>query len=139
MKYIRKNEKIFLRIDKGEEIIESIKAVLDKENVLCGSVSGIGATDNFEVGIFNLETKKYDSFSFSDNHEINCLCGNITAFENKPYIHLHITCTGKGCNVVGGHLLKAIISVTSEIVIDIIDISIKREHNAELNFNQVKF
>lgn len=139
MNYIKNKDKLFLRIDKGEEIIECIKKVAEKENIKSASISGIGATDNFEVGIFNLESKNYNKFSFDDNHEINSLCGNITSFENKPYIHLHITCVNKECKFVGGHLLKANISITSEIVINILDIELNRKHNSELNFNQIDF
>lgn len=139
MKYFRKNNKLFLRIDKDEEIIDCIKKVAENENIKSASISGIGATDDFEVGVFNLENKNYEKFSFKENHEINSLCGNITTFENKPYIHLHITCTNKDCRVVGGHLLKAKISITSEIVVDILDIEVTRKHNNELNFNQIEF
>lgn len=139
MNYVRKNDKIFLRIDKGEEIIETIKTVCAKEMISTASVSGIGATDNFEVGVFNLDAKKYDAYHFNTNHEINNVCGNVTSLDGKPYIHLHITCAGKNCKIVGGHLLKAVISITGELVIDVVDAKVTRKYNEELSINQITF
>ena len=59
MEYKRQGEQIFIRLDKGEEILSCVKDVCCKENVKAGSISGIGATDNFTVGVFNIKEKRY--------------------------------------------------------------------------------
>ena len=113
MEYNRFGDKLFLRLDKGDEIVDSVRAAATAENITAGSVSGIGATDDFTVGVFGLEKKAYDEFSFSGNHEITSLVGNISFTDGKPYVHLHIICAGKGGNTVGGHLIKAVVSLTA--------------------------
>ena len=138
MEYKRFDNVITLRLDKGDDIAESVYRVAEKEGVKAGKVSGIGATDNFTVGVFDILKKGYERFDFRDNHEINALTGNITEKDGKPYIHLHITATGKDCKVVGGHLLKGVISLTGEIIITVIGGEISREFDEDLGINRWK-
>ena len=135
MEYKRIKDRIFLRLEKGEEICASIKEVAKKENVAAAAVSGIGATDDFTVGVFDTEKKAYEEYAFSGNHEINAIVGNVSEKDGEPYVHLHITCTGKGAKVVGGHLLSGVISLTAEIVIDVSGCAIGRKRDDALCIN----
>ena len=139
MEYKRYSDKTVIRLDKGEDIIESLIAVAREENIKAGVFSGIGATDSFEIGVFSLEKQDYDRFSFSENHEITELSGNITTVEGKPYIHAHINCASHDGKIVGGHLFKARISLTCEIFITEVDGEISREFDEELRINRLKF
>jgi len=139
MEYKRYGGVIALRLDKGDDITESVYTVAEKEGVKAAKVSGIGATDDFTVGVFDIAKKEYEKFVFSGNHEINALDGNITEKDGKPYIHLHITATGKGGKVVGGHLIKGVISLTGEIIITVTDGKITREYDETLGINRWKF
>jgi len=139
MQYKRFDNRIALRLDKDDEILSCLIAVAEKENINAASFSGIGATDNFTVGIFSLEKQTYEKFAFSGNHEITTLTGNISFVDNKPYIHSHITCAGDDAAVIGGHLLEGIISLTCEIFIDVIDGQIGRKHDEALNINRFNF
>ena len=96
MEYKRYGDKIALRLDKGDDISESLCSLAKAEKITAASVTGIGATDDFTVGIFDLKTGKYDEFSFAENHEITALIGNIAEKDGNPYVHVHITCAKKG-------------------------------------------
>ena len=136
MLYKREGNTIILRLDKGDEMIESVRAVAKRENVFAAKVSGIGATDDFTVGVFDTDIGEYEKFEFRGGHEINSLTGNISEKDGEPYIHLHITCTGKNCKVVGGHLISGVISLTGEIFISIIDYKIPRKFDDSLGINR---
>ncbi|MEG9430188.1 MAG: DUF296 domain-containing protein [Christensenellaceae bacterium] len=139
MEYKRYGGVIALRLDKGDDITESVYKVAEKEGVKAAKVSGIGATDDFTVGVFDIAKKEYEKFVFNGNHEINALDGNITEKDGKPYIHLHITATGKGGKVVGGHLIKGVISLTGEIIITVSDGKVSRAFDETLGINRWKF
>lgn len=139
MEYKRFGDKIYLRLDKGDDITESVFKVAKAENVQAAQVSGIGATDEFTVGVFDVAKKKYNEYVFKGNHEINALTGNITEKDGEPYIHLHITATGGGCKIVGGHLIKGVISLTGEIIITVSDGKVSREFDGALGINRWKF
>ena len=139
MEYKRYGDKIVLRLDKNDEVISCLKTVAEKENITAASVEGIGATDNFTVGVFDLDKKTYERFSYSGNHEINVIAGNLTVVDDKPYIHAHITCTGRDGKVVGGHLFECFISLTCELVISLVDGEITRAFDPSVGINVLSF
>ena len=139
MEYKRYQNFIALRLDKGDDIGACIYKVAELEQIKTANVSGIGATDNFTVGVFDINKKEYEKFIFRGNHEINAISGNISEKDGKPYIHLHITATGSGGKVVGGHLIKGVISLTGEIIITVLGGEITREFDETLGINRWKF
>ena len=139
MEYKAYRDTIAIRLDKGDEITESVLSVAEKEKISAGYITGIGAVDHLEVGVFDLEKKGYEKFEFFGNREINNLTGNLTVKDNKPYLHLHVTCAGKNDEIVGGHLLSGRISLTAEIFVRKLDGKIDRAYDEDLNFNRIKF
>ena len=59
MQYKRFDNTVFLRIDKGEEILEQLQAMAQAEHITLASVQALGAVDDFTVGVFNTAEKKY--------------------------------------------------------------------------------
>ena len=51
MEYKVFGESIVLRLEKGEEVLESIKILCEKEDIKAGSISGIGASNNIVIGL----------------------------------------------------------------------------------------
>ena len=57
MDYRRFNNTIVARIDKGEEILEKVKEIALKENIKLANLNALGATNDFTVGVLNVENK----------------------------------------------------------------------------------
>ena len=136
MKYRRFKDTIVVRMDKGDDIMEGINAVIKAEDIKLAHVSALGATDDFTIGIFNNEKRAYDQRHITGAvHEILSLNGTITTMNGKPYIHVHISAaSGKG-EVVGGHFIGGTICLTCEMVIRIIDGTVDRIHDDVLDIN----
>ena len=54
MDYKRFDDTILVRMDRGEEILEQVKAVALKEQVTLASVQALGAINDFTVGVYNV-------------------------------------------------------------------------------------
>lgn len=139
MDYRRYGDTILVRLDRGEDICEQVLAVAKKEKVTAASVTGIGATDDFTVGVFDLEKKGYHEFHFTGNHEITALAGNVTTMHGETYLHLHINCANGQGQVVGGHLMRSRISLTCEIFLHLCGGKADRTHDDALNLNRITF
>ncbi|MBQ4443572.1 MAG: DUF296 domain-containing protein [Clostridia bacterium] len=139
MEYKRYGKEIVVRLDKGDKIAESLLALAEEENVALAAVSGIGATDDFEVGVFDLTAGDYDRYRYRGNHEINALVGNLTQKDGKPYLHLHITATGASGMVVGGHLFEGTVSLTAEIFVEVVEGAVDRKRDVALGINRITF
>jgi hypothetical protein len=139
MEYKRFDKDIVVRIDKGEEILEKIKEVAIRENIKLATVTALGATSDFTVGVFKTEEKKYYSNSFKGDFEIVSLTGSINTMNNEFYTHIHMSAGDEKGNVFGGHLNKAIVSATCEMFIHIIEGKVDRELNKDIGLNLFKF
>lgn len=139
MEYKKFGSKYVIRLEKGEEIVESIKTLCEKEEIKLGSITGIGATNKAVVGLFETSTKEYHSKDLIGDMEITSLLGNISQMEGEVYLHLHITLADHNYNVYGGHLTSAVISATGEIIIDTIEGVVDREFDEEIGLNLFKF
>ncbi len=139
MEYQKKNQTIIARIEKGEEILEKIKEIALKENIKLAHVSAIGATNDFTVGVFKTVEKKYDANTFTGDFEIVSLSGTINTMNDEFYTHIHMSAGDVNGHVFGGHLNRAIVSATCEMVITIIDGKVDRYFDEEIGLNLFKF
>jgi uncharacterized protein len=139
MQYKKYEHKLIVRIDPKEEIIETLKQICKTERIKLGTINGIGATDKAVIGLLNLKTKKYQSQEFIGDHEITSLSGNISMMNGDVYLHIHITLGNAKHESVGGHLLSAVVSVTCELIIEIIDGEIQRKFNDAFGANLLSF
>ncbi len=138
MKYKKIENHYIVRIDKGEEVIAKITELCLKENIALGSITGIGATNNVTIGLYDTEAKKYNKNTLLEPLEITSLTGNISTMDGKPYLHLHITVGNKENIVYGGHLNECFISATCELHILKIDGEMDRYFDPEIGLNLYK-
>lgn len=139
MEYRRFGNKIIARIDKGEEILTTIKEISLKENIKLASVQALGATDEFTVGVYKVDEKKYYANEFKGYFEIVSLTGTINTMNGEFYTHIHMSAGNDKGEVFGGHLNKAIVSATCEMVIDVIDGCVDRKYDEEIGLNVFRF
>lgn len=139
MEYKRFGNKIVVRMDRGEEIIENLTKICNENNIKFALVSAIGATDRVKVGLFNVAEKKYYSKELNDSFEITSLIGNVSRKDGEVYIHLHINVADGNQNVYGGHLNYCYISATCEMVLDVCDADVDRKFDGKIGLNLFKF
>ena len=126
-------------MDKGEEILANIKNVALAEGIKLAQVSALGATNDFTVGVFKTGEKKYYSNSFKGDFEIVSLTGTINTMNNEFYCHIHMSAGNEKGETYGGHLNRAIVSATCEMIINIIDGRVDRYFDEEIGLNLFKF
>ena len=125
----------FVRLDRGEKIIDSVKDFCTKNNIKCGYFSGIGALDEVELAHYIVENKKYTSKVFKQVLEITNLTGNITTMDNEVYLHCHITLGDDEMKAISGHLKEGKIAATCEIILVKLDAEINRKHDELIGLN----
>lgn len=139
MEYRKFNNTIVARIDKGEEILEKIKEIALKENITLANINALGATNDFTVGVFKTEEKKYYSNNFKGDFEIVSLTGTINTMNGEFYTHIHMSAGNDKGEVFGGHLNRAVVSATCEMIINIIDGKVDRKYDENIGLNLFEF
>lgn len=138
MKYQRFEQTIIVRMDKGEDVVEQVKNVALKEKIKLASISALGAINEFTVGVFKTKEKKYYANEFKSDFEIVSLTGTINTMNDEYYSHMHLSAGNDQGQVFGGHLNKAIVSATCEMVIQIINGEVDRYFDEEVGLNLLK-
>ena len=139
MEYKRFDNTIIARIDKGEEILEQLKVIAINENIKLASINALGAIDDFTVGVYKIDEKKYYSNSFKGYYEITSLTGIISTMDGEYYAHLHMSAGNEKGEVFGGHLNRAVVSAVCEMVISVIDGKVDRIYDEGTGLNIFKF
>lgn len=140
MEYRVYGSDILLRIDRGEEILACIQSVCEKEKITLGSVSGLGAVGEVTLGVFNREQFVYEKQTLTGDMEIASCSGNISTMEGKPYLHIHMVVGNVTQDIChGGHLNRAIVSLTGEFILHRIDGAIDRAYSPEVGLNLIQF
>ena len=139
MDYRRFGKTIIARIDRGEEVLTQLKAIALNEEIKLASVRALGATDDFTVGVFKVDEKKYYANHFTGDFEIVSLTGTISTMNGEYYAHLHMSAGDEQGRVFGGHLNEALISATCEMVIEVIDGQVDRVRDENVGLNLFHF
>lgn len=139
MKYVKFGSTIVARIDKGEEITEQLKNIALSENIKLASVQAIGAVNDFTVGVYYADKKKYASNNFRGAYEIVSLSGTVNTMNGEYYSHLHMSAGNAEGEVFGGHLKAARVSATCEMIITLIDGTVDRRFDEASGLNLFDF
>jgi len=121
------------------KLFGKIKELCEKESICSAEITGLGASNLVEIGLFNTITKEYKTNTFEGMFEITSLIGNASTKNGEVYLHLHINFSDETNIVKGGHLVKCNISATGEIIINRIDGNIEREFDEKIGLNLIKF
>lgn len=113
MTYSEYNGSYLLRLMPGEELMETLTAFCQTHGIIGGTILGLGAVREAELGFFNVHTKQYAAKTFSGEFEVSNLTGNISAEK----LHIHLTMGDKDFQAHAGHCHKAIADPTLEVSI----------------------
>ena len=139
MEYRRFDNTVILRLDPDEEICEQLMKVAVRERIRLASISGLGAVKELTTGVFDTVTKEYHANDFQGAFEIVSLTGTITQKDGEVYLHAHLSAGDAKGNVFGGHLNRAIVSATAEIILQVLPGQVGRKFSEKIGLNLFEF
>ena len=122
MRYTTINGEYYIRIDPGEEIMETLERVCDEEKVYGGHFQGIGACGKVILSTYLPTKDEFAQHEYDGMLEMASLTGNVTIDrDHKVKLHAHgvfsyLDAEGN-LKVTAGHLSKARVSYTGEIIL----------------------
>ena len=144
MDHRRLNENVFVRLDPGEELHDSLQEVARVEGIGAAAVtSGIGRVENALIGHLDAQGA-YQQKMLIGPVELLSMQGNIASLNGEPFTHLHVVVSDDEHVVHGGHLFEARVTVTAEIHLHVLGgrITDRFMHRCEIigsDFVELKF
>ena len=139
MEYRRFEKTYMVRLDPEEEILTQLMLLAEKDQIVLAEVTGLGALKELEISVFDTKIKEYYNNTYAEAMELLSLTGTITQMHDRPYLHIHAAAGDGSGRAVGGHLKKAVISATGEIVIRLIEGRADRKYSEAIGLNLLDF
>lgn len=139
MDYRKFENQYVIRLDRGEEIVASLKTIAEKENIKLAYLTGIGAVGRVTAGVFDTKEKVFKGRRWEGDLKVVSIGGNINTMNGETYIHFHISVADEQGNVFGGHLQEAVISGTGELVLTEMNGTVDRKFDEEIGLNLFEF
>ncbi|TMI24610.1 DNA-binding protein [Candidatus Bathyarchaeota archaeon] len=117
MRFAKFPNRFVLRLEKGEDILDSIKRFAVSQKIANGFFEGIGSLSKVKLGHYDFKTKEYHWELFEDDLEILTLSGNISTLDKVPLPHAHVTLGRRDFTTIGGHLDEGSVANMVEIVL----------------------
>jgi predicted DNA-binding protein with PD1-like motif len=93
------------RMERGEDLYETLGSVTREHGLRLGWVDGLGAVEKATLAYYDQEKKTYNSFEIERRLEITNLTGNVSLKDGQPMVHAHVTLADEEGRAFGGHLL----------------------------------
>jgi uncharacterized protein len=96
--------RFMIRLEKGDDILASIRGFAAAKKIGAALFEGIGSLNTARLGHYDFTTKNYKYEVFSEDLEILTLSGNVSTMDKLPLPHAHVTLGKRDFSVIGGHL-----------------------------------
>ena len=119
MEYRKYGDTVYIRMDKGDEIVGGIREVCKSENILSAAFSGIGGCSEAQIQTFSPESGTFETRTVRGMLELVSLQGSVIADENDElHLHTHAAFSykdGERHCMAAGHIRSITVLYTAEI------------------------
>ena len=116
MKIKKSGNCYIVRLQKGEEILTSLRDAFTQVKLKGAFFFGLGVGENLVLGYFDASQQTYFKKLFAGEYEFTSLAGNIALAGREVVVHCHVTVTDREFHAFGGHLVQGTVPATCEIM-----------------------
>lgn len=121
-----------LVFESGDSVMELLKAFAAKEKLAGAQFTAIGAFRSVTLGYFDWDKKEYLGRDFAEQMEVASLTGDVAlGTDGAPAIHVHCVLGRRDYSAVAGHLLKATVRPTLELVLTESPVHLRKRHDPD--------
>jgi uncharacterized protein len=118
MDSVRTSEGFFVRLDQGEELVQSL-ATFAGNNAFdfYAIAAAVGMIEGLQLGFYCSNNKDYDVYTIPGVLDLSSLSGNIAIRDDVWWPHIHIVANKPDFTTISGHVIKAKAHITMEIFV----------------------
>ena len=103
--------------DKGDEFVSELTSFANENGLGASHFTAIGAFRDVMLGYFDRDTKNYRAIPIEEQVEVLSLVGDIALKDGSPQVHAHVVVGKADGTAHGGHILRAHVWPTLEVVL----------------------
>jgi len=118
--------------------MKSLSEFANQNRIYAAQFSAIGALSDVELKYFDWKTKTYESNPLNEQVEVASLLGDIAMSpDRKPSLHVHIVIGRRDGTAMAGHLGKAHVRPTLEVILTESPAHLHKVHDPESGLNLI--
>jgi predicted DNA-binding protein with PD1-like motif len=119
-----------LVFETGDEVVSCLAGWAADTRLPASSFTGIGAFSEATLGYYDLDDQEYVDIPVDGQAEVLVLAGDVTLDGQGGWqVHGHVVCGRRDGSTVGGHLLRALVRPTLELVVTSSPTHLQRRHD----------
>lgn len=118
--------------------MENIMSFAKDQQLKASQFNAIGAFSKVTLGYFDFDIKDYVKIEINEQVEVLNIAGDISLYKDECTVHAHAVVGKKDGTAHGGHLLKAIVHPTLEIILTESPAYLQREIDADSGIPLIK-
>jgi uncharacterized protein len=101
----------------GDEVMKGLTAFAREHGLNAAQFTGIGAFSDVTLGYFAWERKEYEQLPLDEQVEVLTLAGDVAEKDGEPQVHAHVAVAKRDGTAHGGHLMRAHVRPTLEVIL----------------------
>ncbi|OZM76058.1 PPC domain-containing DNA-binding protein [Pseudonocardia sp. MH-G8] len=102
---------------KGDEAAEELARFAQEHEISAAALTAVGACREATLGYFDPDVMRYQDIPVTAQAEILSLVGDVATKDEKPAVHAHAVLGLRDGSTVGGHLQRAVVWPTLEVIV----------------------
>ena len=120
-----------LVFESGDEAVEALTAFARERELSAAQLTGIGAFSDVVLGYFDWSKKEYARIPLDEQVEVLSLVGDVALEGDEPAVHAHVVVGRADGSAHGGHLLRAHVRPTLEVVLSEAPAHLRKRYDPE--------
>jgi uncharacterized protein len=126
-------------LETGEEVFGSLCDFAKREQISAAQLSAIGALSDAELNYFDWNKKTYEKIPVIEQVEVAAFIGDIALSpEGEPAIHAHLVLGRRDGTALAGHLGRAHVRPTLEVILVESPAHLQKVHDPESGLNLIR-
>jgi len=102
----------------GDEVMDLLKTFANEHSLKAARFTAIGAFSSVDLGFFDFGIKDYKKIPVNEQVEVLSLIGDVALYGDDSKLHAHVVVGKSDGSTMGGHLLKAVVHPTLELILE---------------------
>lgn len=115
--------------DIGEEFVSGLTDWASDHEIDGSAFTGVGGFQEAVLGYYDVQDKAYADIPVSTQVEVLVLAGDISRGPDGWTVHAHTVCGHRDGSTIGGHVQRAVVRPTLEIIVTASPTPLRRRHD----------
>ncbi len=124
----------------GEEVMACLRQFVTRERIFAAQLTAIGALSDVVLQYFDWDKKEYQGIPIREQVEVASMIGDVAQSPSgEPALHVHMVAGKRDGTAVAGHLARAHVRPTLEVIINESPAHLRKRKDPESGLPLIRF